>query len=73
MKSERISPFWVGGYHPFSAPGLERAVKKMLQTEICNRDRKLIDRLLKAAKLRYKVFIEDIFADELAKARLGGT
>ena len=20
MKSERISPFWVGGYHPFSAP-----------------------------------------------------
>ena len=19
MKSERISPFWVGGYHPFSA------------------------------------------------------
>ena len=20
MKSERISPFWVGGYRPFSAP-----------------------------------------------------
>ena len=32
----------------------------MLQTEICNRDRKLTERLLKAAKLRYKVFIENI-------------
>ena len=29
MKSERISPFWVGGYHPFSARagyGLEQIV-----------------------------------------------
>lgn len=41
-------------------PGLERAVEKMVQTEICNRDRKLTERLLKAAKLRYKVFIENI-------------
>jgi len=41
-------------------PGLERAVEKMVQTEICTRDRKLTERLLKAAKLRYKVFIENI-------------
>lgn len=24
MKSERISPFWVGGYQPFSAPWIDR-------------------------------------------------
>ena len=41
-------------------PGLERAVEKMIQTELCIRDRKLAEKLLKAAKLRYKVFIEDI-------------
>lgn len=41
-------------------PGLERAVEKMVQTEICTRDRKLTEILLKVAKLRYKVFIENI-------------
>lgn len=41
-------------------PGLERAVEKMIQTELCIRDRRLAEKLLKAAKLRYKVFIEDI-------------
>ena len=41
-------------------PTLDRAVEKMVQTEICTRDRKLTEKLLKAAKLRYKVFIEDI-------------
>lgn len=41
-------------------PELERAVEKMIQTELCIRDRKLAEKLLKAAKLRYKVFIEDI-------------
>lgn len=41
-------------------PGLERSVEKMVQTEICIRDRKVTERLLKAAKLRYKVFIENI-------------
>ena len=32
MKSERISPFWVGGYHPFSAKGIivERGNAKKL-------------------------------------------
>ena len=41
-------------------PGLERAVEKMIQTELCIRDRRLAEKLLKTAKLRYKVFIEDI-------------
>ena len=41
-------------------PGLDRAVEKMVQTEFCTRDKKLMEKLLKAAKLRYKVFIEDI-------------
>ena len=41
-------------------PALDRAVEKMVQTEACTRDRKLTERLLKAARLRYKVFIEDI-------------
>ena len=41
-------------------PGLDRAVEKMVQMEACMRDKKLTERLLKAAKLRYKVFIEDI-------------
>ena len=41
-------------------PGLDRAVEKMVQTEVCTRDKKLTEKLLKAAKLRYKVFIEDI-------------
>ena len=33
-------------------PTLDRAVEKMVQTEICTRDRKLTEKLLKAAKLR---------------------
>lgn len=41
-------------------PALDRAVEKMVQTEVCTRDKKLTEKLLKAAKLRYKVFIEDI-------------
>ena len=41
-------------------PGLDRAVEKMVQMEACMRDKRLTERLLKAAKLRYKVFIEDI-------------
>lgn len=41
-------------------PGLERAVEKMVLSESCSRERQLTDRLLKAAKLRYKVFIEEI-------------
>ena len=39
-------------------PGLDRAVEKMEQTEVCTRDKKLTEKLLKAAKLRYKVFRE---------------
>ena len=41
-------------------PGLERAMEKMVEMEICTRDRKLANKLIKAAKLRFKVFIEDI-------------
>lgn len=41
-------------------PALDRAVEKMVQTEVCTRDKKLTEKLLKAARLRYKVFIEDI-------------
>ena len=41
-------------------PGLDRAVEKMVQTEVCTREKKLTEKFLKAAKLRYKVFIEDI-------------
>ena len=41
-------------------PALDRAVEKMVQTEVCTRDKKLTEKFLKAAKLRYKVFIEDI-------------
>ena len=41
-------------------PGLDRAVEKRVQTEVCTRDKKLTEKRLKAAKLRYKVFIEDI-------------
>ncbi len=45
---------------PHKRPGLERAVEKMVEMETCTRDRKLTEKLLKAAKLRYRVFIEDI-------------
>lgn len=41
-------------------PGLDRAVQKMVETEICARNKKQTEKLLKAAKLRYTVFIEDI-------------
>ena len=41
-------------------PALDRAIEKMVQMEVCTRDKKLTEKLLKAAKLRYKVFIEDI-------------
>lgn len=41
-------------------PSLDRAVEKMVQTEVCTRDKRLTEKLLKAARLRYKVFIEDI-------------
>jgi len=41
-------------------PGLDRAVEKMVESEMCMRDRKLTEKLLKAAKLRYRVLIEDI-------------
>jgi len=41
-------------------PGLDRAVEKMVEMEICTRDKQLTERLLKAAKLRYRVLIEDI-------------
>lgn len=41
-------------------PGLDRAVEKMVESEVCTRDKKRAERLLKAAKLRYTVFIEDI-------------
>lgn len=46
--------------HSQKRPGLDRTVEKMVQMEACMRDKKLTERLLKAAKLRYKVFIEDI-------------
>ena len=41
-------------------PSLERTVGKMVENEICMRDRKLSERLIKAAKLRYNVYIENI-------------
>lgn len=45
-------------------PSLDRAVEKMVQEELRTRDKKLTEKLLKAAKLRYKVFIEDIICSE---------
>lgn len=51
-------------------PGLDRAVEKMVQMEACMRDKRLTERLLKAAKLRYKVFIEDITCSALRSAIL---
>ncbi len=41
-------------------PSIERAVEKMLESESCMRDRKLFERLVKAAKMRYNVYIENI-------------
>ena len=32
MESERISPFWVGGYHPFSAMMLASVIFDMMTT-----------------------------------------
>ena len=32
-------------------PSIERAVEKMIESEVCMRDRKLYERLVKAAKL----------------------
>ena len=55
-------------------PSIERAVEKMIESEICMRDRKLYDRLVKAAKLRYNVYIENITcstARNLTEAQLG--
>lgn len=55
-------------------PSIERAVEKMIESEICMRDRKLYERLVKAAKLRYNVYIENITcstARNLTEAQLG--
>ena len=55
-------------------PSIERAVEKMIENEICMRDRKLYERLVKAAKLRYNVYIENITcstARNLTEAQLG--
>ena len=55
-------------------PSIERAVEKMIESEICMRDRKLSERLVKAAKLRYNVYIENITcstARNLTEAQLG--
>lgn len=55
-------------------PSIERAVEKMIESEICMRDRKLSERLIKAAKLRYNVYIENITcstARNLTEAQLG--
>ena len=55
-------------------PGIERAVEKMIESEVCMRDRKLSERLIKAAKLRYNVYIENITcstARNLTEAQLG--
>ena len=41
-------------------PSLETAVSKMIETEISTRNESRTARLVKAAKLRFKVFIEDI-------------
>ena len=55
-------------------PSIERAVEKMIESEICIRDRKLTERLIRAAKLRYNVYIESITcstARNLTEAQLG--
>lgn len=55
-------------------PSIERAVEKMIESEVCMRDRKLSERLIKAAKLRYNVYIENITcstARNLTEAQLG--
>ena len=55
-------------------PNIERAVEKMIESEVCMRDRKLSERLIKAAKLRYNVYIENITcstARNLTEAQLG--
>lgn len=55
-------------------PSIERAVEKMIESEFCMRDRKLSERLIKAAKLRYNVYIENITcstARNLTEAQLG--
>ncbi len=55
-------------------PSMERAVEKMIESEICIRDRKLSERLIRAAKLRYNVYIESITcstARNLTEAQLG--
>ena len=36
MKSERISPFWVGGYPPFSAGGPDRRFKNNREIPVCS-------------------------------------
>lgn len=41
-------------------PAVERAVAKMVEEEMCRRQNSLAQRLLKAAKLRYRVFLDDI-------------
>jgi DNA replication protein DnaC len=55
-------------------PSIERAVEKMIESEVCMRDRKLSERLIKAAKLRYNVYIENIACSterNLTEAQLG--
>lgn len=41
-------------------PNIETAVQKMIEEEVRHRNDKQTAKLLKAAKLRYKVFVEDI-------------
>ena len=54
-------------------PSLESAVSKMIETEITARNELRTARLIKAAKLRFKVLIEDVIcstARNLTKAQL---
>ena len=55
MKSERISPFWVGGYHPFSAQQVAKKLNIDL-LEIVIQDKKIDeDNLLQA----YNIVVTD--------------
>lgn len=69
MKSERISPFWVNGYQPFSAPIRQSFTNKDGERIVISKY-KLISKLIGLTKLtQNKKTDEDFLYDEGSKVK----
>ena len=68
MKSERISPFWVNGYQPFSAPNasLTGSLNSKVDIEFMQKISEIIDKHIVDSE-----FSVDVLAQEVGISRSG--